>query len=136
VAVARAVTDPTVKIPLSSGIFAIVMGVVSILQVIFRHCYLVGPREKYREFLPNWGAIALSFVIPLPVFTNAALFGAVLAHVWRKWKLRSFEIYGYAVAAGFIAGEGMGGVIGAVLQLAGVSGDIKGTMIGCPALSC
>lgn len=32
-----------------------------------------------------------------------------------------------SVAAGAIAGEGMGGVLGAVLQLAGVSGDVYGT---------
>jgi hypothetical protein len=42
----------------------------------------------------------------------------------------------YAIAAGMIAGEGLGGVVGAALQLGGVSGDVKGTMIGCPALSC
>ncbi|KAF3347870.1 hypothetical protein VD0002_g2752 [Verticillium dahliae] len=135
-AVAQVVTEPNVSIPLSSGIFSIVMGVLSIIQVVLRHHYLVGEREKYREYLPNWGAIALSFVIPGPVFTNAALLGAIISAVWRKWKPASFEIYAYAIAAGMIAGEGMGGVVGAVLQLAGVSGDIKGTMVGCPMNSC
>jgi len=99
-AVARAVTDPNVHIPLTSGIFAIVMGIVSVLQVIFRHYYLVGEREKYREYLPNWGAIALSWVIPAPVFANAALLGAIIAAIWRKWKPLSWDIYGYAIAAG------------------------------------
>ena len=56
--------------------------------------------------------------------------------MWRKWKLSSFDLYGYAVAAGFIAGEGLGGVVGAVLQIAKVSGDIYGTNVGCPANSC
>lgn len=135
-AVAQAVTDPAVSIPLKSGIFSIVMGIVSIAQVIFRHFYLVGEREKYREYLPNWGAIALSFVLPSPVFTTAAMFGAIVAWVWRKWKLSSFELYGYAVAAGFIAGEGLGGVIGAALQIGGVSGDVLGTTLGCPAGYC
>ncbi|CRK16992.1 hypothetical protein BN1708_017536, partial [Verticillium longisporum] len=135
-AVAQVVTEPNVSIPLSSGIFSTVMGVLSIVQVVLRHHYLVGEREKYREYLPNWGAIALSFVIPGPVFTNAALLGAIISAVWRKWKPASFEIYAYAIAAGMIAGEGMGGVVGAVLQLAGVSGDIKGTMVGCPMNSC
>ncbi|KAH7377059.1 oligopeptide transporter [Plectosphaerella cucumerina] len=135
-AVAQVVTEPNVSIPLSSGIFSIVMGVVSILQVFFRHYYLVGEREKYRDFLPNWGAIALSFVIPGPVFVNAAMLGALIAAVWRRWKPESFEVYGYAIAAGMIAGEGMGGVVGAILQLAGVSGDIKGTNLGCPMSSC
>ncbi|KAH8653713.1 OPT oligopeptide transporter protein-domain-containing protein [Xylariales sp. PMI_506] len=131
-AVAQAVTDPAVSIPLTSGIFSIVMGIFSIIQVVFRHYYLVGEREKYREYLPNWGAIALSFVLPNPVFTTAALFGAIIAWSWRKYSLKSFDIYGYAMAAGLIAGEGLGGVIGAALQLGGVSGDVLGTQIGCP----
>ncbi|KAI0006361.1 OPT oligopeptide transporter protein-domain-containing protein [Xylariaceae sp. FL0662B] len=122
-AVAQAVTDPDVSIPLSSGIFSIVMGVFCIAQVVFRHFYLVGDRERYREYLPNWGAIALSFVLPNPVFTTASMFGALVAWSWRKWNLKSFDLYGYAVAAGFIAGEGLGGVIGAALQIGGVSGD-------------
>ncbi|KAI1102945.1 oligopeptide transporter [Jackrogersella minutella] len=135
-AVAQAVTDPNVSIPLTSGIFSIVMGVFSIGQVVFRHFYLVGSREKYREYLPNWGAIALSFVLPNPVFTTAAMFGALVAWAWRKWKLSSFDLYAYAVAAGFIAGEGLGGVVGAALQIGGVSGDVLGTTAGCPAGYC
>ncbi|OTB07911.1 hypothetical protein M426DRAFT_317416 [Hypoxylon sp. CI-4A] len=135
-AVAQAVTDPDVSIPLKSGIFSIVMGVFCIGQVIFRHFYLVGEREKYREYLPNWGAIALSFVLPNPVFTTASMFGALVAWGWRRWNLKSFDLYGYAVAAGFIAGEGLGGVVGAILQIAGVSGDVLGTAVACPAGYC
>ncbi|KAJ9136585.1 OPT superfamily oligopeptide transporter [Pleurostoma richardsiae] len=135
-AVAQAVTDPKVKIPWSSGIFAIVMGIVSVIQVFVRHFYLTGPREKWRGYLPNWGAIALSFVIPLPVFTNAALCGAIIAAIWKKWWPKNWDIYGYAVAAGAIAGEGLGGFVGAILTIAGVGGDKYGTMAGCPALSC
>lgn len=64
------------------------------------------------------------------------MFGAIVAWIWRKWKLQSFDLYGYAVAAGFIAGEGLGGVVGAILQIAGVSGDILGTTVACPAGYC
>ncbi|RYP68497.1 hypothetical protein DL771_006649 [Monosporascus sp. 5C6A] len=135
-AVAQAVTDPDVSIPLSSGIFSIVMGVLCVGQVAFRHFYLVGDRERCRDWLPNWGAIALSFVLPNPVFTTASMFGALLAQGWRRWKPASFDLYGYAVAAGLIAGEGMGGVVGAALQIGGVSGDVLGTTAGCPMGYC
>ncbi|KAI2621040.1 OPT oligopeptide transporter protein-domain-containing protein [Xylaria nigripes] len=135
-AVAQAVTDPAVHIPWSSGIFSIIMAIIVVAQVIFRHFYLVGEREWVRGYLPNWGAIALSFVLPSPVFTTASLFGALVAFTWRKWKLSSFDLYGYAVAAGFIAGEGLGGVVGAILQIAKVSGDIYGTNVGCPGNAC
>ncbi|GAW11871.1 hypothetical protein ANO14919_012240 [Xylariales sp. No.14919] len=135
-AVAQAVTDPAVNIPWTSAIFSIVMAIVCVAQVVVRHFYLVGEREWVRDYLPNWGAIALSFVLPNPVFTTASLVGALLALAWRKWKLSSFELYGYAVAAGLIAGEGLGGVVGAVLQIAGVSGDLLGTSVGCPGNEC
>ncbi|KAJ0166706.1 putative metal-nicotianamine transporter YSL5 [Colletotrichum tanaceti] len=136
-AVAEVVTSPNVPIPLSSAIFSIVLGIVSILQVIFRHYYLTGPREKYQQWLPNWGAIALSFVIPGPVFVNAAFVGAIIAFIWRKWKPASFEVYGYAIAAGMNAGEGMDSVIGAALQLGNVSGDRYGTLgLACPVEEC
>ncbi|KAF4856798.1 putative metal-nicotianamine transporter YSL5 [Colletotrichum siamense] len=136
-AVARVVTEPNISIPLSSGIFAVVLGIVSILQVIVRHYYLTGPREKYQDFLPNWGAIALSFVIPGPVFVNAAFLGAIIAFVWRRWKPASFEKLAYAVAAGMIAGEGMGGVVNAILTLGNVAGDRYGTIgLACPKSEC
>lgn len=44
----------------------------------------------------------------------------------------SFDMFGYAIAAGLIAGEGIGGVVNAVLQILKVAGDRYGTTIGCP----
>jgi len=135
-AVARAVTDPSVHIPATAGYFAIAMGLFSVAQVVFRHYYLVGERAKYQIWLPNWGAVALSFVLPNPVFTTSALFGAIIAKLWRHYNLAAFDIYCYAIAAGFIAGEGLGGVVAAVLQIADVSGDRYGTTVGCPGGYC
>ena len=112
------------------------LGATSVAQAIFRHFYLQGSREKYQKWLPNWGAIALGFVIPGSIYSTAALIGAIWAYVWQKWRPVSWETYGFAIAAGLIAGEGLGGVVGACLQLGGVSGDVYGTNIGCPALSC
>ena len=44
---------------------------------------------------------------------------------------------GYAIAAGLIAGEGIGGVINAVFQIAGISGpETYGSSIACPAGMC
>jgi len=44
---------------------------------------------------------------------------------------------GYAIAAGLIAGEGIGGVVNAVFQIAGIAGpDPYGTTIACPAGMC
>lgn len=53
-AVAVAVTDPDFPIPTSSGIFSIVMGVICVIQAVTKNFFLVGERQKYRRWLPNW----------------------------------------------------------------------------------
>jgi uncharacterized oligopeptide transporter (OPT) family protein len=58
--------------------------------------------------------------------------GSGAAHIWAKRNPGSFEIFGYAIAAGLIAGEGIGGVINAIIQVANVAGDRFGTNVGCP----
>ncbi|KAG8631230.1 hypothetical protein KVT40_000370 [Elsinoe batatas] len=122
-AVAVAVTAPSFNIPKSSAIFACVMGAVSVIQALVRHFYLHATREKYRIYLPNWMAVALAFVIPQTYYSTAMLIGAIVAHIWAKKSAKSFDMYCYAIAAGLIAGEGLGGVVGACLELGGVSGS-------------
>lgn len=112
------------------------MGGVAVIQCFIRHFYLVGKREHIRAYLPNWMALALAFVIPQTYYSTAMLIGAIFSHYWAKRNAASFEMYCYAIAAGLIAGEGLGGVIGACLELGGVSGSKLGTNLGCPALSC
>ncbi|KAH8897548.1 OPT superfamily oligopeptide transporter [Thozetella sp. PMI_491] len=136
-AVARAVTDAGgINIPRNSGIFAIVMGVFAMVQAVFRHYYLVGEREKYREYLPNWGAVALPMILPNPSILNTAAFGAIAGAIWKKYWPNHWELYAYAVATGFIAGEGLGGVVNAVITIAGGDGDHYGVTIACPAGIC
>ncbi len=80
--------------------------------------------------------VALAFIIPATVYGTAMLIGALIATIWVRRSPTSFDVYGYGIAAGFMAGEGIGGVINAILQIAGLSGDVYGTKIGCPAGSC
>ena len=135
-AVAEAVTNPNVPIPLSSAVFACVLGGICVLQVLLKHFLLTGRREKYRRWLPNWMSIGIAFVIPATVYATATLMGAVTAHFWRKRWEGNFAMYCFAVAAGMLAGEGLGGVVGAALELGGVSGSVLGTMVGCPGERC
>ena len=132
-AVAEAVTMPTLPVPRSSGIFAIVMGVFCALQALFKNFYLVGSREKYREYLPNWMSIGVAWVLGADSgYANAILAGALTSWVWRKKAEKNFDMYGFAIAAGLIAGEGLGGVINAALELGEVSGSFYGTTLGLP----
>lgn len=41
-------------------------------------------------------------------------------------------MYGFPLAAGLVAGEGIGGVMDALLAVAGVDGSKFGTSVGCP----
>ncbi len=41
-------------------------------------------------------------------------------------------MYGFAVAAGLIAGEGLAGVINAALEIGKVSGNFYGTKVALP----
>ncbi|PKS10907.1 hypothetical protein jhhlp_002665 [Lomentospora prolificans] len=132
-AVAEAVTNPNIPIPLSSAIFSGVMGAVAALQALFKNFYLVGPREKYRAWLPNWMAIGVAWVLGVDSgYANAVLFGAITAWWWTKWFPKNFEMYGFAAAAGLIAGEGFAGVINAVIELKGKGGGDVGSTIGYP----
>jgi OPT family oligopeptide transporter len=132
-AVAEAVTLPELPVPRSSGIFAIVMGVFCALQALFKNFYLTGTREKYREYLPNWMSIGVAWVIGADSgYANAILGGALTSWFWRKKWEANFDMYGFSIAAGLIAGEGLGGVINAALELGEVSGSFYGTSLGLP----
>lgn len=132
-AVAEAVTLPKLPIPLSSGIFAIVCGVVCAIQALVKNFYLVGPREKYRSYLPNWMSIGVAWVLGIDSgYANAILFGSITSWWWRKYFPKGFETYAFSVAAGLVAGEGLGGVVNAALTLGGVDGTKKGSMIALP----
>ena len=58
--------------------------------------------------------------------------GATFVFFWKRNYPAAAAMFCFAVAAGFIAGEGLGGIVGAILQIAGVSGNYKGTAVGCP----
>jgi len=136
-AVTVAMTDSTFPVPTSSGIFAIVLSIFGAFMVVVRHYAYTGKWEKYRVYHPNMMCIGLAFVLPQTYYGTAMLIGAIPAYFWAKRNPEHFDIYGFAVAAGLIAGEGIGGVINAIFQVAGIAGpDPYGTQIGCPALAC
>ena len=85
--------------------------------------------------LPSTIAIGVSFILNATTYPLAMGMGATVAWLWQKFDADSHAMYMYAVAAGFIAGEGMGGIVTAILQIAGVSGAFYGTAAVSGALS-
>ena len=134
-ATAVAVTDPTFPIPSSSGIFAIVFSIFGSVMVLVRHYLWVGEWAWVRTYHPNMMCIGLAFVLAQTQYGTAMVIGSGAATIWNRRNPSNFDIYGYAVAAGLIAGEGIGGVINAVFQIANIGGSKYGTNAGCP-VSC
>lgn len=58
--------------------------------------------------------------------------GALFVHFWAKKFPKSADLYAYAIAAGLVAGEGIAGVINAILQIAGVPPSAYGSSVGVP----
>ena len=135
-AVAVAVTESTLPIPTSSKVFAVIFATFGALMTVVRHALWTGKKEWMRAYHPNIMVMALAFVIPATVYSTAMLMGAILSAVWQKRNADAFAMYGYAVAAGLMAGEGIGGVINAALQILGLSGDVWGTQVLCPGGKC
>ncbi|KAG8899557.1 hypothetical protein FRC01_010471 [Tulasnella sp. 417] len=50
-------------------------------------------------------------------------FGSIFYYVWETKNPAQFDMYGFPLAAGLLAGEGLGGVVQALLTVAGVGGD-------------
>jgi uncharacterized oligopeptide transporter (OPT) family protein len=79
---------------------------------------------------------SLALLLPNTVCGTAMLIGASVARVWHTKNQRTFEMFGTAVAAGFMAGEGIGGVLNAALTILGVNFEKIGTSFLCPAGKC
>ncbi|KAI0034683.1 oligopeptide transporter [Vararia minispora EC-137] len=128
-AVALAVSSPRLPIPSSSGYTAIALGLFSVASVLVQHLYI--PR-KYWHWIPNWNAVGLAFVVPQVYYPIAMAAGATFNYFWARRSPSTFDMYMFPVSAGMLAGEGLGGVFGALLAVAGVDGTVHGTAIGCP----
>lgn len=58
--------------------------------------------------------------------------GAQIAYYWEGRYPASWEVYGFSLSAGMIAGEGIGGVVTAALVILGLDGSVYGSALGCP----
>lgn len=113
------------------------MGAFRYQVLLIRHYAYTRKWAKYRIYHPNMMCVGLAFVLPQTYYGTAMVIGAVPAYFWAKRNPKHFDIYGYAFAAGLIAGEGIGGVMKAIFEIAGISGPTPyGTQIACPANSC
>ena len=71
-----------------------------------------------RAWLPSGLAFGIAFIIPA-FYSMGFLVGAVAYYFWKRRSGQTAEALGFAVASGLIAGEGLMGIVTAVLKLAG-----------------
>ncbi|RYP05868.1 hypothetical protein DL764_003511 [Monosporascus ibericus] len=120
-------------IPPSSGAFALALAVCSALIVLLKNALLP---PAGRVAVPNMMALGIAFTVPSPRYGTSMLAGALAALAWRRADRNGHARYAFAVAAGLVAGEGVGGTINCVLTILGVGGQELGTTVGCPAGTC
>jgi len=70
-------------------------------------------------------AVGLGFVVPNTYYGTAMIVGATVNHFWAKRNPAGYDMYMFAIAAGLLAGEGLGGVFNALLAVIGVDGGSK-----------
>jgi uncharacterized oligopeptide transporter (OPT) family protein len=128
-AVAFAVTAPSLPVPASSGYTAIGLSVFAAIAVVVKHLWVP---QKHWHWFPNWNAVGLAFVVPQLQYSIAMGFGSLFAYFWFKKNPKSYDMYGFAVSAGMLAGEGLGGVFQALLSVAGALKPENGIAVGCP----
>ncbi|MCB9674282.1 MAG: OPT/YSL family transporter [Alphaproteobacteria bacterium] len=78
--------------------------------------------RKYAKnpvWLPSGLAVGVAFIVHA-YFSIAMFAGMVAFQIWRRVDTKSADSLGFAVASGLIAGEGLTGVVTAVLQVLGI----------------
>lgn len=94
-------------------------------------------KSSLKPYFPNMMIMGLAFTMPSPPYGLAMLGGALAGRIWRHRQRVSYENYLSSVAAGLIAGEGIGGIINGALMIAvGWGGEGWGTRVGCPGDQC
>jgi OPT family oligopeptide transporter len=86
-----------------------------IMAVLKKH----GPPALTR-FLPSGLAFGIAFIVPA-YYSVAMFIGSLVLVVWQKVNPESAKALAFSVASGLIAGEGLMGIVVAILTLLGVS---------------
>jgi len=105
-------------IPTSALISALGIGAFVVAYVVFKNNCI--PRQ-YHEYLPNMNAMGVALVNIDQSLIIALFAGSIFGLIWEKKSPGSYEMYMFAVAAGFIAGEGIFGTVQAGMTIGGLS---------------
>ncbi|KAH7049632.1 OPT oligopeptide transporter protein-domain-containing protein [Linnemannia elongata] len=113
-------------IPKEAMIATIVLGLLSVLNVIIRVKFVP---DAWKPYWPNLNAFGLGFVNTGVNTPCCMLIGWFVGQLWLKFGKASHGRLMYSVAAGLISGIGIAGVVKAAFTVGGVPG--KNVIVGC-----
>ncbi|KAJ3163634.1 hypothetical protein HDU86_000217 [Geranomyces michiganensis] len=128
--VAEVLTAKDAGIPSSSAWACLVAAILSIVGVVLSHKL----PQRFRWIIPNMPAIGVAWILTSQYYSIAMMIGAIVMHIWNKRNPASYEVWCFALASGLIAGEGIGGLIQAAINIGGGSTASLGTHWACPPL--
>ncbi|KAI8911338.1 OPT oligopeptide transporter protein-domain-containing protein [Powellomyces hirtus] len=126
--IAEVLTNSQNQIPSSSAIASLLCGIITVIGTLAVHKL----PAKLAWIIPNFSSIGVAFILNSNHYSIAMLMGALVQVVWNKKNPLSWEVWGFALASGLIAGEGIGGLIQAGFQVASVDQEGLSTWVGCP----
>jgi uncharacterized oligopeptide transporter (OPT) family protein len=128
---------PVMPISKSSWIASIIFVAFGIIVTVFKTRLSHDPaRAKWNIWVPSPSIMGLAMTLPGSTVSLTISIGALAAVLWSCYGKQSHATYFLPVAAGAIAGEGVGNVILSILQIAEVGGMQLGTKLGCVAELC
>jgi OPT family oligopeptide transporter len=79
---------------------------------------LLGKVERFKNYMPSGLAFGIAFIVPA-YYSVSMFLGAMVFYLWQKRYPAKAESLGFSIASGLIAGEGLMGIIVAILTLMG-----------------
>jgi len=109
---------------LSEGVSAMPDNALSAVLVglVFGALLPIGRRllpKDAQDYVPSALAMGIAFIVPA-YYSVSMFIGAVIYQAWMRFDGSSARALGFSVASGLIAGEGLMGVVTAVLKLLGI----------------
>lgn len=112
-AMAELLAEGASALPPHAGVAIAIAAVCGVLLSVLRK------NQRLAPFVPSGLAVGIAFIIPA-FYSLVMFYGLVVWWIWKKISPTTVEKYNFAVASGLIAGEGLMGIVNAVLTIFGV----------------
>ena len=81
---------------------------------------VLGKIGGLKKYLPSGLAFGIAFIVPA-YYSLAMFVGMVIFQLWRRQNPGKADRLGFSIASGLIAGEGLMGIVVAILTILGFS---------------